>query len=60
VEALDSYLERRRRYPSADSHIFVSHRGGGRLHYDIVATTFKKVLDAAGIPDQASNSVPRL
>jgi integrase len=60
VEALDSYLEQRRRCASADPYIFVSHRGGGRLNYDIVATTFQKVLDAAGIPDQASNSVPRL
>lgn len=60
VEALDSYFERRRRCASADPHIFVSHRGGGRLHYDIVATTFQKVLGAAGIPDQASSSVPRL
>jgi len=60
VEALDSYLARRRRCASADPHIFVSHRGGGRLHYDIVATTFQEVLAAAGIPDQVSRSAPRL
>ena len=60
VEALGSYLERRRRRVGADPHIFVSHRGGGRLGYDVVATTFQKVLEAAGIPDQASRSQPRL
>jgi integrase/recombinase XerD len=60
VEALDSYLERRRRCASADPHIFVSHRGGGRLHYDVVATTFQKVIEAAGIPDQTSGFAPRL
>jgi integrase/recombinase XerD len=60
VEALDFYLEHRRRRAGADPYIFVSHRGGGRLGYDIVATTFQKVLDAAAIPDQPSRSKPRL
>jgi integrase/recombinase XerD len=60
VAALNSYLEHRRRCASTDPHIFVSHRGGGRLHYGIVATTFQKVLSAAGIPDKPSRSMPRL
>jgi integrase len=60
AEALDSYLERRRRRAGADPHIFVSHRGGGSLGYEVVANTFQKVLEAAGIPDQPSRSQPRL
>jgi integrase/recombinase XerD len=60
VEALDAYLTLRRRRASVDPHIFVSHRGGGRLHYDIVASTFREVLDAAGIPRRPNSSVPRL
>jgi integrase/recombinase XerD len=59
AEALDAYLTLRRR-ASVDPHIFVSHRGGGRLHYDIVASTFRDVLDAAGIPERPNGSVPRL
>lgn len=60
VEALDSYLERRRRCASADPHVFVSHRGGESLGYDVVAATFQKVIDAAGIPDLPGRSRPRL
>lgn len=59
AEALDAYLALRRR-ASSDPHIFVSHRGGGKLHYDIVATTFREVLDAADIPERPNGSVPRL
>jgi integrase/recombinase XerD len=60
VDALEAYLEHRRRRASDDPHIFVSHRGGGRLHYDIVATTFQKALDTAGIPNQPGRPAPRL
>lgn len=60
AKALDAYLTLRRRRASIDPHIFVSHRGGGRLHYDIVATTFREVLNAAGIPERPDGSVPRL
>lgn len=58
--ALDCYLERRRRFASADSHVFVSHRGGRKLGYNIVAETFQQVLAAASIPDQPAQSRPRL
>jgi len=60
VDALGFYIERRRRCASSDPHIFVSHRGGGRLHYDIVATTFQEIIGAVGIPDQPNRSRPRL
>jgi integrase/recombinase XerD len=60
VEALDSYLKCRRRRVTADPFIFISHRGGRRLGYNIVAATFQKVLDAAAIPGQLRRSMPRL
>jgi len=60
VKALDSYLVRRRRCAGTDPHIFVSHRGGARLGYNIVSVTFQKVLETAGIPDQPGRPQPRL
>ncbi len=60
VAALDCYLERRRQFISSDLHIFISHRGGKKLGYDIVATTFQEVLVAAGITGQPDQSRPRL
>lgn len=60
IAALDCYLERRRQFASGDSHLFVSHRGGRKLGYDIVAETFREVLAAASIPDQPTRSRPRL
>ena len=60
VAALDCYLERRRQFISSDLHIFISHRGGEKLGYDIVATTFPEVLVAAGITGQPDQSRPRL
>lgn len=60
AQALDSYLARRRRRANSDPHLFVSHRGGGRLHYDIVATTFRELLNAAGIGARPNGSLPRL
>lgn len=60
AQALDCYLARRLRRTNIDPHLFVSHRGGERLHYDIVATTFRKVLIAVGISARPDGSLPRL
>ena len=60
VAALDCYLERRRKFISSDLHVFISHRGGEKLGYDIVATTFQEVLVAAGITGQPNQPRPRL
>lgn len=60
TQALDSYLALRLRRAKTDPHLFVSHRGGGRLHYDIVATTFREVVNAAGIPARPDGSLPRI
>ncbi len=60
VVALDCYLEHRRKFDRGDDHVFISHRGGGGLHYSIVAETFREVLKAAGVPSQPNCSSPRL
>lgn len=60
VAALDLYLEHRRRVARGDWHVFISHRGGGRLGYDIVAETFQEILAATRIADQPTRSRPRL
>jgi integrase/recombinase XerD len=60
AQTLDSYLARRLRRTNSDPHLFVSHRGGGRLHYDIVATTFREILNAAGISARPDGSLPHL
>jgi integrase len=49
ADALGQYLTLRHRVPGNDEHIFVSHRGGHKLGYDIAARTFQLVLHAAGI-----------
>ena len=46
--ALDRCLKRRRRFPSADRHVFVSHRGAA-LPYRTVHHVFGKLLKRAGI-----------
>jgi len=46
--ALDRYLKRRRRFPSADRHVFISHRGAA-LPYKTVHHVFGKLLKRAGI-----------
>lgn len=58
--ALDQYLLLRQRIRTNERHVFISHRGGKRLHYDIVAETFGKILTAANIPEKSSKSKPRL
>jgi integrase len=60
VIALNSYLERRNQFMSSDLHVFISHRGGGKLRYDIVASTFQEILVAAGIAGQPGQLRPRL
>lgn len=60
MAALNCYLEHRRQFMSSDLHIFISHRGGEKLGYDIVASTFQEVLVAAGITAQPEQSRPRL
>jgi integrase len=46
--ALVRYLKRRRRFPSADRHVFISHRGAA-LPYRTVHHVFRKLLKRAGI-----------
>lgn len=58
--ALHQYLIRRSKVIGNDDHIFVSHRGGHRLHYHVVAETFRLVLDAAGINGTQGMPKPRL
>lgn len=58
--ALGLYLERRRHSAGIEPHLFVSHRTGRRLHYAVVARTFREVLATAGIPDQRSSAKLRL
>ncbi len=60
VVALDRYLELRRQFDRGDSHIFISHRGGGGLSYKIVAETFQEILKAAGITGKQDSPSPRL
>jgi integrase len=60
VAALSQYLTLRRRVPSNDEHIFVSHRGGHNLGYDIAAETFRVVLNAAGIEVAQGGPRPHL
>ena len=58
--ALNRYLSRRAKVIGNDDHIFVSHRGGHRLHYDVAAETFRFVLDAAGITNKPGMPRPHL
>jgi integrase len=58
--ALDRYLILRSKVIGNDDHIFVSHRGGHRLHYAVAAETFQFVLDAAGINSTQDMPRPRL
>lgn len=58
--ALDRYLEHRRRFDRGDNHVFISHRGGGRLSYKIVAETFQEILKVVGIHGQPNHPGPRL
>jgi integrase/recombinase XerD len=58
-EALNRYLNRRRRVAGDDPHLFVSCRGG-KLSPTVVAETFHDVLQAAPIPDKPSGRRPRL
>jgi integrase/recombinase XerD len=59
--ALRHYLLRRGKFANCDDHVFVSCRGG-KLSYKIAATTFQKVLKAAGVqgkPNGPEASVTR-
>ncbi|MCP4934752.1 MAG: tyrosine-type recombinase/integrase, partial [bacterium] len=58
-EALTAYLDRRRRVAGHDPHVFVSRRGG-KLSHTVVAETFHRVLQAAGIHAQPGHRSPRL
>jgi integrase/recombinase XerD len=60
TEALNLYLILRSKIAGNDEHIFVSHRGGHRLHYHVAAETFRFVLDAAGINGTPGMPRPRL
>jgi integrase len=57
---LNRYLTLRSKVVGNDDHIFVSHRGGHRLHYHVAAETFSFVLDAAGINGTLGMPRPRL
>jgi len=57
---LNQYLILRSKVVGNDEHVFVSHRGGHRLHYNVAAETFQLVLNAAGINGIPGMSRPRL
>lgn len=58
-EALQEYVERRRRVAGHTPYLFVSRRGN-QLSHSIVAETFHAVVQAAGIPGEPGRPRPRL
>ena len=60
VAELNRYLILRSKVVGNEEHVFVSHRGGHPIHYNIVAETFQLVLGAAGINGTPGMSRPRL
>ena len=57
--ALEHYLAKRRHLATVEDHLFVSHRHKA-LKYCTVYQTFIRLLSAAGLPCQPSQSRPRL
>ena len=59
IAAINRYLQCRRKFATADDHVFVSLRGK-KLGCDFAAETFQKVLIAADIQGQPNGPKPRL
>lgn len=57
--ALDAYLIKRRQRVAVDDHLFISHRCRP-LQRRTVHTTFRQLIDAAGLPRQPGQARPRL
>ena len=57
--ALDSYLTKRRQLATVDDHLFISRRCRP-LQRRTVHTTFRQLIDAAGLPRQSGQPRPRL
>lgn len=60
VAALERYLQYRHRVACGDHHVFVSPRSKRKLCYGVVATTFQKILKAAGIQGHPNHPRPHL
>jgi integrase len=59
VEAMDRYLEHRRRFGGADDHLFVSSRGRA-LPYQTVVATFLRLVRAIGLRGDPGKPGPRI
>ncbi len=60
IDALNRYLDHRRRLRSSDDHVFVSHDEAKKITYNRVAKIFRQLLQDVGINPQGDEPRPRL